>query len=96
MSYKLLKSNNFDAIFSFSEENLLENIVIDISQTRLVNNEIKSLSKIITNKKKNGTSFVLIMDCVDLDKIPEEINIVPTLQEAIDLIEMEEMMRDLE
>ena len=40
-------------------------------------------------------SFVIVTDKVDLDDIPDELVIVPTLQEAYDIIEMEEMERDL-
>ena len=40
-------------------------------------------------------SFVLVSNTIDLDDIPEELIIVPTLQEAYDIIEMEDMERDL-
>jgi len=37
----------------------------------------------------------LVCNAIDLDDTPEEIVVVPTLQEAFDIIEMEEMERDL-
>ncbi|CAN0606593.1 unnamed protein product, partial [Ectocarpus sp. 12 AP-2014] len=40
-------------------------------------------------------SFVLVSDKVSYDDVPEEINLVPTLQEARDVVEMEEIERDL-
>jgi len=40
-------------------------------------------------------SFVIVSNKIDLDQAPEELAIVPTLQEAHDLIEMEVMERDL-
>jgi len=40
-------------------------------------------------------SFVLVTDKVAYDEVPEEIVVVPTLQEARDIIEMEEIERDL-
>ena len=40
-------------------------------------------------------SFVMICTAVDVDDIPFEMIVVPTLQEAEDIIEMEEIERDL-
>ncbi|MFK7812578.1 MAG: ribonuclease Z [Maribacter sp.] len=40
-------------------------------------------------------SFVLVTDKVTYEEVPEEIIVVPTLQEARDIIEMEEIERDL-
>ena len=51
----------------------------------------------ISNKHKNsGKSFVIVTDKVSYDEIPDEISVAPTLQEAKDIIEMEEIERDLE
>ena len=41
-------------------------------------------------------SFVLVTNKVPFDEIPDEICVVPTVQEARDIIEMEEIERDLE
>lgn len=50
----------------------------------------------ISNKHRGADhSFVLVNNSIDIDKIPDEIVVVPTLQEAVDIIEMEEMERDL-
>ncbi len=40
-------------------------------------------------------SFVLVCDTIDIDEVPLEMVVVPTLQEAGDIIEMEEIERDL-
>ena len=40
-------------------------------------------------------SFVLVYDSIDIDEVPAELVVVPTLQEAGDIIEMEEIERDL-
>lgn len=40
-------------------------------------------------------SFVLICTAIDVDDIPFEMIVVPTIQEAQDIIEMEEIERDL-
>lgn len=50
----------------------------------------------LSRKHKNkGKSFVLVTQKVAYDEVPEEISLVPTIQEAKDFIEMEEIERDL-
>ena len=46
--------------------------------------------------RASGKSFVLVSDSLSYDDIPDEISLVPSLQEARDLIEMEEIERDLD
>lgn len=45
--------------------------------------------------RASNKSFVIVTDQVDLDTMPDEIVVVPTLQEAYDIIEMEDIERDL-
>ncbi len=45
--------------------------------------------------KSNKCSFVLVLPSVDIDDFPETFNIVPTLTEAEDIVEMEMIERDL-
>ncbi len=45
--------------------------------------------------RKTKQSFVIVNDAMDIDEIPFEMIVVPTLQEAEDIIEMEEIERDL-
>lgn len=45
--------------------------------------------------RKSGKSFVLVSSKIAFDAIPDAICLVPTLQEANDIIEMEEIERDL-
>lgn len=40
-------------------------------------------------------SFVIVSGNIDFNIVPDEILVVPTTQEAYDVIEMEEMERDL-
>lgn len=51
----------------------------------------------LSNKHRSRRkSFVLVTRKVSFDEIPDEICVVPTLREARDIIEMEEIERDLE
>jgi hypothetical protein len=71
-------------------------IIIDFSEK--INIEIKDLMlflNISTTHKENGTSFVIICDGIKIDDVPDEISIVPTLTEAIDILEMDAIERDL-
>ena len=45
--------------------------------------------------RKAKHSFVIVTDKIKLDDIPDKLVIVPTIQEAYDIIEMEEIERDL-
>ncbi len=45
--------------------------------------------------RKTKQSFVIVNDAIDVDDVPFEMIVVPTLQEAGDIIEMEEIERDL-
>lgn len=50
----------------------------------------------LSNKHRAAKkSFVLVTEKVTYDEVPEEIVVVPTIQEASDIIEMEEIERDL-
>jgi hypothetical protein len=49
------------------------------------------------SKKHRGAkhSFVIVSNKINLDSVPDKLVVVPTTQEAYDIIEMEEMERDL-
>ncbi len=47
------------------------------------------------NKEQLNKSFVVVTGVMQIDALPENISTAPTLQEALDLIEMEEIERDL-
>ena len=45
--------------------------------------------------KKGKKSLVLVTDTIDFNAVPVSVTVVPTLLEAHDIIEMEEIERDL-
>ncbi|MDX1365885.1 MAG: ribonuclease Z [Arenibacter latericius] len=55
--------------------------------------EFLDLSETHRNSKK---SFVLVTDKVAYDEVPDNICVVPTIQEARDIIELEEIERELD
>lgn len=51
--------------------------------------------RLSNNHRSDKKSFVVVSDKANLDDMPDEIVVVPTLQEAFDIIEMEDIERDL-
>lgn len=73
-----------------------QHLIVNYSKKNNSNiEELLLFLPIAEQKKKNGTSFVLLCSEVEIDKIPETLNIVPTMREALDILEMEAIERDL-
>lgn len=78
------------------EELILQNTIIDISSYRYLSiKDFNTFFSIARNYKKAKKSLVIVVSDFDFDTISDKINLVPTLQEAHDIIEMEEIERDL-
>lgn len=93
--------DNLKEFASFLEFQILkkfkgQNVVIDLDQYPALKLE-EMLYFLKTSNKHRATrqSFVLISHALDPDTIPTELVVVPTIQEAADIIEMEEIERDL-
>ncbi len=72
------------------------NVVINLSTLNKVSlQDIVEFLQISKTHRKAKHSFVLVADIPNLDEAPDEIMVVPTLQEAYDIIEMEVIERDL-
>lgn len=71
-----------------------KNIIIDLEETPLRPSEIVPFEPLAVLQKNQKKSFVIVAD-IDFDEVSEEIIVVPTLQEGFDIIEMEEIERDL-
>ena len=73
-----------------------DNLIIDLSGfVKLTPYNVIAFLEISKKHRKNGKSFVMVSKTVTYDDIPDEINLVPTLQEARDMVDMEEMEREL-
>ena len=73
-----------------------QHLIIDFSDK--INIEIKEILlflKLSVQHLKNGTSFVLVCEGISIDDLPDELNVVPTFNEAIDILEMDAIERDL-
>ncbi len=73
-----------------------QNLVIDITHDVTADiKTIKLFSELAKIHKKNKKSFVVIVKDIDYNSVGAKVMVVPTLQEAHDIIEMEEIERDL-
>lgn len=73
-----------------------DNIIVNLSSLNKVTlDQIIEFLLISNTHRAANHSFVIVTDKIDYDEAPDEIVITPTLQEAYDIIEMEEMERDL-
>lgn len=102
-SYTLLKDERADyQNFASYLERVIpaqfsdDHLVIDLSEfDGLSLEELLLMLKISTYHRSTKHSFVIISTAVDVDDIPAELVVVPTLQEAGDIVEMEAIERDL-
>ncbi|WP_424494033.1 ribonuclease Z [Salinimicrobium sp. GXAS 041] len=79
------------------EEFKNENVVVDLLNYETAESaHILSFLELSDRHRMEKKSFVLVNAAVDIEKVPEELIVVPTLHEAEDIIEMEEIERDLE
>lgn len=73
-----------------------QNLILDVSHNKnltiadLVH--FKELAKTHTKVKK---SMIIVSDAIDFNKVPTYLNVVPSVLEAHDMIEMDEIERDL-
>lgn len=83
----------FAADYGFYKEN---NIVLDLNKSlNLTIKDLTRFEKIAAQHHKEKKSFVIVYEDLNFNDLPETLVTVPTLQEAKDLIEMEEIERDL-
>lgn len=72
------------------------NIIVSLtSLDKITLPEIIEFLELSNTHRKAKHSFVVVTSRINLDESPDEIVVVPTLQEAFDIIEMEDIERDL-
>lgn len=100
--YKILKDDNQD-VMGFADkltkshsEFEHSNLVIDLlDHKELTVKELLMFLEIANIHARHRRSFVIVNNSFSIDEIPEELVVVPTLQEAEDIVRMDEMERDL-
>lgn len=72
------------------------NLILDISRDETADvKAIKTFADLSKKHKKAKKSFVIVAENIDFNAVPSSLLVVPTLLEAHDMIEMEEIERDL-
>jgi hypothetical protein len=72
------------------------NLVIDLLKyDQLDLPRILLFLKLSNYHRSTKHSFVLVNASIEIDDVPDELIVVPTLEEAGDIVEMEEIERDL-
>jgi hypothetical protein len=73
-----------------------QNVVIDLSRnSELDLDQLLYFLPVSNLHRGNDSSFVILNNAINPDDIPQEIIVVPTMIEARDIIEMEEIERNL-
>ena len=91
-SFKEFQKSVFKKINDFDKNHLILQISEELNIDK---KDFLLFLKIAEQKKENGTSFVVLNSSVNPDDFAENLNIVPTLQEAEDILEMEIIEREL-
>ena len=77
---------------AFKNENIVVNL---LKYNNLSQDEILLFLPLSNTHRSQKKSLVFVNKSITIDEIPDEIVVVPTLQEAGDIIEMEEIERQL-
>lgn len=93
--FKINNRNNYINSSNEIKSNInIKNIIIDLNEFNF--DEIfDDLNNLFTESKNNNRSFVIIKSDYRSEYQSLKMNIVPSLKEAIDIIEIEEIERDL-
>ncbi len=99
----LLIENEAESLTDFSSEITRKheiikdnNVVVDLLKYKEIHADTLLGFLEISNYHRNqNKSFVIVNNVVRIDELPDELIVVPTLQEAEDMIQMDEIQRDL-
>ena len=91
-SLKIFLQNLNEAYPKLKHDNVIVNL---FSFNELSADNVLEFLQLSNQHRSTGKSFVLVTNKVSFEEVPDEICLVPTLQEAMDIIEMEEIERDL-
>ncbi|MGC4039557.1 MAG: ribonuclease Z [Flavobacterium sp.] len=73
-----------------------QNLIVDLSfDKQLTMADVKLFLDMAKMHKKEKKSLVLVADGINFNDVPAKLTVVPTVLEAHDIIEMEEIERDL-
>jgi hypothetical protein len=95
MAYKLLENYSVDRLLGYEIDQLQEHLIVALSDSEVSDRDFQCIEKITSDLSDRSLSFVILSEKLTYEVLPETVNLCPTLEEAIDLIEFEEIQRDL-
>jgi len=95
MAYKLLENYSIDKLRGFEIDQLQEHLIVTLSDFEVSDRDFQWIEKIASHLSDRSLSFVILSEKLTYEVLPETVNLCPTLEEAIDFIEFEEIQRDL-
>jgi hypothetical protein len=81
-----------DGYKGFKNDHLIINL-LSLNSVRL--EDVEEFLELSKDHRATEKSFVIVAMGLDYDGLPDELIVVPTIQEAYDMIEMESIERDL-
>ena len=95
VSQENIALNEFLSNLNNAYENIKQDhIIVNLfSFNELKASDVLEFLELSNTHRKAKKSFVLVTEKVSFDDVPDEILVVPTIQEAKDIIEMEEIER---
>jgi hypothetical protein len=73
-----------------------QNIIVDLLYHKdLTIDDVNLLLQLSEQHKKAKKSFIIVISDLDYNAVPDTLTVVPSILEAHDIIEMEEIERDL-
>lgn len=102
-TYTLLEDERDDVRdFALYLENVVplyydkKNLIIDLLKYEMLTLEdLIQFLKLSNYQRADKRSFVIVNKDINYDFVPDEMMVVPTIDEAADIIDMEEIERDL-
>ena len=83
-------------ILAFAESGITTHLILNLLSVEDVEiKNLKSLKPIAKMYAKAKKSLVIVCEDIDFTEVPDYLNVVPTIIEANDIIEMEDIERDL-
>ena len=84
------------SILAFAERGITTHLILNLLSIEAITiKNLKSLKPLASLYKKAKKSLVVVCQNIDFTEVPEYLNVVPTITEANDIIEMEDIERDL-
>jgi hypothetical protein len=95
MSHKLLENYSIGKLREYDIAHIEEHLIVSLTDIVISNDDFQWIENLNSDLAKKSLSFVILSENLSYEMLPEKVNLCPTIEEAIDLIEFEEIQRDL-